>query len=78
MEKLTQKFSARAADGTEYTLCVYQEFIDAGNRGDPNAQAPGQRRLVTDSGLSVNRVAKGKYVVVETGEELNSTDPNAP
>ncbi len=78
MEKLIQEFPATADDGTPHVLYVYQDFLDAGTRGDPSAQVPGLKRIVTDVGLSVNRVDKGKYKVDQTGAVLTSSDANAP
>ncbi len=78
MEELHQQFTAVDHDGKKYPLRVYQERLPVGTRATPSAVAPGQKRIVTEDGESVNRVKKGKYKIVATGVILHSCDPDAP
>ncbi len=78
MEELAYEFTAADEDGREYQLQVYQNWISAATRADPAAVIPGMRRIVTEDGLSVNRLAKGEYQIVSTGMVLRSSKPDAP
>ena len=48
-----EKFKAKAEDGQEYTIVVFQQFISAAHLTDPQAEIPGSKRLVTSTGLIV-------------------------
>ena len=78
MEELIQEFTSTAEDGSEHVLYVYQDFRDAGTRSEPSAQVPGLKRIATADGLSVNRLGKGEYEVVQSGVILRSRDSDAP
>lgn len=69
-------FTARSADGDEYTINVFQDFIVAATRGG-SQDVPGIKSLRTDNGQHVNWIEKGKYELVDSGLELLSDDPNA-
>lgn len=71
-------FSAVGEDGRTETIHVFVDVLDAGTRADPNAGIEGLKLLRTDTGDAVNRLEKGEYEVVATGEILRSDDPNAP
>ncbi|MEX2216946.1 MAG: hypothetical protein WD768_22730 [Phycisphaeraceae bacterium] len=68
------EFTAQGAGGRAYVVQVIQEFIDVGC----GELAPGLKSLRTDEGLSVNRIERGSYELVQTGEPLTSDDPRAP
>jgi hypothetical protein len=53
-------------------------IIDAGNTRDRNAEIEGMKTIRTDGGNTVNRIEKGKYQIVATGQILRSSDPDAP
>ena len=78
MEKCIQKFEAVGGNEQKYILEVYQEFVDAGTRGDPHATIPGMKRICTQDGLEICRIAKGEYGIVQTDEVLRSSAPDAP
>jgi hypothetical protein len=78
METLIQTFEASDDQGTTHTLHVYQEHVPAGTRANPNATVSGMKRIVTANGLSVNRRGKGEYEIVQTGQILRSSAPDAP
>ena len=71
--------SIRAIDdvGQSRTLHLYTEYADAGDGGGPLA-IPVKLIIKTEDGEHVNRLDKGSYEVVATGEKLRSNDPKAP
>ena len=77
-ERHTGSFEATGEDGGKRVIHIFTAILDAGTRGDPNAEIPGLRSLKTDDGETVNRLEKRKYQVVATGEILRSDDPDAP
>jgi hypothetical protein len=78
MEELVQNFALTKDDGTPVTLHVYQDQVPVPTRPDPTATVPGIKRIVTAEGLTVNRRDKGEYEIVQTGEILRSSHPDAP
>lgn len=78
METPIQTFEASDDEGTTHTLHVYQEHVPTGTRANPNATDPGMKRILTANGLSVNRRGKGEYEIVQTGQLLRSSVPDAP
>jgi hypothetical protein len=59
-------------------LVVYQEYLDAGTKGDPAAERKGRRRIMTTDGRLVDKIATRKYRVMGGTETLTTEDPNAP
>lgn len=78
MEKLTQTFEAKTPTGKSVTLFQYQEFISTRTLSGDAGPLPGLKRLTTTEGYHVNRIDKGVYEIVETGERLHTNDPKAP
>jgi hypothetical protein len=78
MEKLIQQCEAQDENGDVHTLLVYQNEIGIPTRGNPNAVAPGMKRIVTENGETVARIAKGRYRIVQSNIELVSDSPDAP
>lgn len=78
MKEHTGSFLAYHKDGRCVNLNIYTDMINAGTFDNPKAVIPGLKEIKTDDGLSVNRLDKGKYQIVITGEVLTSDDPNAP
>jgi len=74
----TGSFIAVGEDGSERKLHIFTQIIDAGTLDNPDAELEGLKELRTDDGKAVNRLEKGKYQVVVTGETLRSDSPNAP
>jgi hypothetical protein len=71
--RLKCSFPARDGQGKTRSLDVFVE--DAGTRGNPKAEVERLRILRTREGQHVNRLDKGRYQIVETGEILTSDDP---
>lgn len=71
-------FNAVDDEGRTHVLRECVDIIDAGTLGDPNAEEEGMKSIITSDGGSVNRLDKGHYQVVGTGQHLFSDDPNAP
>ena len=71
-------FKARNDDGKEYTIEVYRDVIVAEELGGKRTEVEDPQTLMTSHGQAVNRLGKGKYAIVQTGEVLSSDDPNAP
>ena len=74
----TGSFVAVSEDGAERTIHIFTDILDARTFNDPHAELPGLRQLRTERGDAVNRLDKGKYQIVVTGEILRSEDPDAP
>ena len=72
--------SVRAVEvgGNEHILHICTTMIEVPTRGDLNAEIEGMKELRTDEGLAVNRLGKGEYEIVQTGEILRSQAPDAP
>lgn len=77
MTKLTRTFEALDTDGKEHTILEWTNLIHAGTMTDPHAVIEGLKTLRTSNGLSVNRLEKGKYQIVQTGVSLHSDSPDA-
>jgi len=75
----TSTFRAIDAAGNEYTILEFTEFHEGRTSSGPNRIA-GLRSLRTDNDHAVNRVEKGKYVILLDIEEIQVTsdDPHAP
>ena len=78
MQRCTGSYSAEGDDGRSYTVEAWTNFVGRGNLPDPAAEVAGAKTLCTSDGQSLNRRAKGEYVIVATGVVLRSNDPNAP
>ena len=72
----TGSFKAKDANGNVVTINIHTDFITSKSQG--RLVTPGAQSLTTDDGYSVNRLDKGKYEIVATGEVLASDDPTAP
>lgn len=71
----TGELTARGADGRDYRLDVFTEFLPV--NGEPGSmEFPGPTTIRLD-GVAVARVAKGRYRTV-FGFALESDDPAAP
>jgi len=77
-KKRTGSFVAVDEAGNEHIIEIWTEMIETLTRGDPNAEIEGLKELRTEDGLAVNRIEKGKYEVVQTGQVLRSQHPDAP
>ena len=63
-----KRFDARSDDGEyETTIIIYQDFIDAGTRGSPNAVIPGMKKARTIDGCACNRIDDDTFEIVPTG-----------
>ena len=77
-ERHSCSFVATDDAGNEYTVDIYTEIIDAGSHDQAGEVLEGIKRLCTEDGMAVNRIKKGIYQVVITGEIIKSDDPDAP
>jgi hypothetical protein len=75
--KHTRSFIAISANGKEYIINEFTEFVDFGN-SQGRGSLPGYKSLETRSGEPVNLISKGHYKLVFSGIELTSDDPDAP
>jgi hypothetical protein len=79
MKKLKGSFVATGDNGQDYDIEIYVDVIDVKSHNNPNATIEGGvKSLQTVDGLSVNRTAKGEYVIVQSGLRLHSDSPDAP
>lgn len=60
------------------TLAIYQEYLDAGMRNDPNAERKERRQIMTTDGRHVDKVGTRKYRIMGTAEILASDDLTHP
>lgn len=79
MKKHTNTFNAVSDEGVTYVIHEYTEFVDAGSFGDPNRTVEGLKELRTSNHEAVNRIKKGKYVILSPFGEIavTSDDQNA-
>jgi hypothetical protein len=71
----TRTFTATELYGKRYTIHVYKDRKHIAGFGGASAIVDGLNMLKTSDGLSVRRIAKGEYEIVQTGVRLRSTDP---
>ena len=78
MQKITT-FEATGTRGEIYFVEQWRAIVGF-DKADPadatRVEDLGQLRTTT--GLILQRLSKGKYLIVKTGEELTSDDPDAP
>ena len=67
-----REFAVLDTSADTVTLEEWQEWVSPGE--------PGKKFLLLPTGLHVNKMsgAKGRYEIVQTGEELRSNEPDAP
>ena len=70
-------FTATDERGNNHRIEVHESDTETQTRSGTSS-AKGLRELRTDTGLAVNYVEKGRYTLVQTGDELTSSDPDAP
>jgi hypothetical protein len=73
-----QSFPAVDEHGASHTLNVFVEILDARTFGNPHGEVEGIKSIRTQDGMAVNRLDKGSYQIVSTGQILSSDDPGAP
>ena len=78
MQKLKGNFIAKGDDGQDYVIEIYVNLINVVKLDDPNATIEGEKYLLTENGLDVNRIGKGEYLIVQTDLRLHSDSPDAP
>jgi hypothetical protein len=78
VERQTGRFQAVSDDGRAVMVNILTTFLISRPLSGPPQEIEGLRRLLTDDGLSVNRLGKGEYQIVATGVKLRSDDPDAP
>ena len=67
-----REFDVLDSSADTVTLEEWQEWAAPGE--------PGKKFLLLPTGLHVNKIpkTKGRYEIVQTGEELRTDDPDAP
>src|SRR5262245_7429761 len=70
-------FVARDESGRSYTLSMRTEFVVATD-SDGTMREPIACHIRTQDGQVVQRMGKGPYLIVATGEELTPDDSEAP
>ena len=74
--ELTNGFMAYTEDGKPEHLSVMTRFA-TGRSSQGSYKTAAGKDIFTDSGLSVNRLAKGKYQIADSGVLLFSDSPDA-
>jgi hypothetical protein len=79
MKKRMGEITTNSEDGKEVQLIIYQNFKETTNKdsGGIREYIPGEKEIITSAGQRVNRIEKGKYQIIETGEYLISDYPGA-
>ena len=62
------RFLAKNEAGKEYTVILYQEYIDVSSHDFSNAEISGAKVLITDEGLAVSYINPTTFKIVDTGE----------
>ena len=73
---LKQRIAAVGSNGERQVLHVWGHRINTSTL-DGRSSIEGLPEIRTAAGLAVNRLARGRYQVVRTGEILESNDPDA-
>lgn len=76
--RLVGTFTARDSRGDVNTLSLYQQYLDAGTRNDPDAERKGTKHIMTADGRQVTKIGTRKYRIMGSPEILTSDDPDAP
>ncbi len=61
----TDKFTVQAADGRQFEVIEYTEYIDAGTPSNPYAEIPGLTEFKTLDGLHLNVIADDTFEIAE-------------
>ena len=61
----TGRYRAKTADGKEYIIVQYQEFVSAAI-----GEIPGMKRLRTSDGLDVTYIDSETFMIVATNEVI--------
>jgi hypothetical protein len=71
MEREAERIQCRDNAGKNYTIVVYQRYVDAGTVGDDSSKwvKTTKRGTLTD-GRHVNRIDDDTSEIVETGEVI--------
>ena len=75
--KRVGSFKATDDAGTVHEIDIYQTFITTITT-EGSSVVPGVKELRMSNGWNVNRLGNGKYQIVQTKQNLQSNDPNAP
>jgi len=78
MLRYKTSFPAQDANGNTHWLDVFVEILDARAMGNADEETEGLIEIKTRIGDFVNRLEKGKYEIVESGEILTSDHDEAP
>ena len=72
-------FTAIGSDGKTYGVVYTQVYTVFAAWGSPQSMKKAQiEDLKTTTGLDLNIISKGEYVIVATGVSLKSDHPDAP
>ncbi len=70
-------FEATDTDGRIVQIDVWQTRTQVSGLSGSTPELDGPISLKTSDGQEVSHVAKGKYTIATTGEQLSSDDPDA-
>ena len=74
----TGTFTANDEHGTRVQVDVFTEYTTVKAFNTPTQEIEGKKSFRTTDGRSADRIEKGIYEIVDTGERLTSASPNAP
>jgi hypothetical protein len=76
-KRRTGNFTTRDEAGMAVSVQVWTDLHGVGDSESPGGVIGGGKELVTDDGLAVTRLGKGRYWIFHTGDILTSDDPEA-
>ncbi len=76
-EKYLRSFTARENMGPSHSIRVYQDFTNDVKPDGRVIEVAGPFRLATSTGIAIDKLEKGRYLLVERDVEIYSEDPGA-
>lgn len=63
--------------GPSHSVRVYQDFTNSVKADGRVVEVAGPFRLATSTGIAIDKLEKGRYLMVERDVEIYSEDPGA-
>ena len=76
-EKYIRSFTARENRGPSHSIRIYQDFTNDVKPDGRVVETAGPFRLATAAGDAIDKLEKGRYLIVSRDVEIYSEDPGA-
>ena len=76
-EKYIRSFTARENMGPSHSIRIYQDFTNDVKADGRVVETAGPFRLATAAGDAIDKLEKGRYLIVSRDVEIYSEDPGA-